>query len=42
MPGITIGKILPEFIAGTFNRWQNKKAPSFVRKSTQEVLDTLT
>ncbi|CUS40373.1 MULTISPECIES: phytoene desaturase family protein [Thalassolituus] len=42
MPGITIGKILPEFIAGTFNRWQNKKAPSFVRKTTQEVLETLT
>ncbi len=42
MPGIVIGKVLPDIAAGPVSKLFNRKAPAFLNKPTREVLESLT
>ena len=42
MPGVTLGKVLPNLLASPFRHLARRKAPPFLNKPTQEVLETLT
>jgi len=42
LPGVTLAKVLPNLLAGPFRRLANRKAPAFLNRPTQEVLEGLT
>lgn len=42
MPGLTLGKVLPDIAAGPLRKLLSYTAPSFLNKPTREVLETLT
>jgi phytoene dehydrogenase-like protein len=42
MPGMVIGKVLPDRLAGALSKLLNRKAPAFLNKPTREVLESLT
>jgi hypothetical protein len=42
MPGIVLGKILPDLAAGPLAKITKRKAPGFLNKPTRRVLESLT
>ncbi|ONF43672.1 FAD-dependent oxidoreductase [Marinobacter lutaoensis] len=42
MPGLVLGKVLPDLVAGPLRKRVNRRAPAFLNKPTREVLESLT
>ena len=42
MPGLVIGKVLPDLAAGPLRKLVDRTAPAFLNKPTREVLESLT
>lgn len=42
MPGLVLGKVLPELAAGPLRHLARRRAPDYLNRSTREVLESLT
>jgi len=42
MPGIVLGKVLPDLLAGPLSKLTKRRAPDFLNKPTREVLESIT
>lgn len=42
MPGIVLGKVLPNLVSGPFRALAKRRAPDYLNRTTREVLESLT